>query len=91
MASCWAGTTRTSAWQGWPDYTSTSRPTSGIPFQILPPTGSCNYQALISPHVGVMIAGLGDGSVRTVSDSISTSTWYYACQPNDGTVLGSDW
>jgi prepilin-type N-terminal cleavage/methylation domain-containing protein len=91
MASCWAGTTRTTAWAGWPDYTSTANPASGIPFQILPPRGACNYQALVSPHPGVMVAGLGDGSVRSVSASISTSTWYYACQPNDGTVLGGDW
>jgi prepilin-type N-terminal cleavage/methylation domain-containing protein len=91
MTSCWAGTTRTSAWQGWPDYTSTGSHTSGIPFQILPLKGDCNYQALITPHTGGMIAGLGDGSVRTVSAAISTTTWYYACQPNDGMVLGSDW
>ncbi len=91
MTSCWAGTTRTTAWAGWPDYTSSAGPAGGIPFQVLPPRGSCNYQALISPHPGVMIAGLGDGSVRAVSASISARTWYYACQPNDGTVLGSDW
>jgi prepilin-type N-terminal cleavage/methylation domain-containing protein len=91
MTSCWAGTTLTTAWSGWPDYTSTASHTSGIPFQILPPKGSCNFQALITPHPGGMIAGLGDGSVRTVSASISASTWYYACQPNDGTVLGNDW
>jgi prepilin-type N-terminal cleavage/methylation domain-containing protein len=91
MTSCWAGTTRMMAWAGWPDYTSLAHPTSGIPFQILPPQGSCNYQALITPHPGAMVAGLGDGSVRTVSASVSTSTWYYACQPNDGTVLGNDW
>jgi prepilin-type N-terminal cleavage/methylation domain-containing protein len=91
MTSCWAGTTRTSAWAGWPDFTSSAKPTSGIPFQILPPRGNCNFQALISPHTGVMLAGLGDGSVRTVSSGISTSTWYYACQPNDGNALGNDW
>ena len=90
MVSCWAGTNRTSAWQGLPDYTSSAKPNSGIPFQIQPKIGQCNYQALISPH-SVMVAGLGDGSVRTVSASISTATWYYACQPNDGNPLGSDW
>ena len=37
------------------------------------------------------IAGLGDGSVRAVSGSISTATWYNACHPRDGNVLGSDW
>jgi prepilin-type N-terminal cleavage/methylation domain-containing protein len=91
LSTCWAGTTLKAPWAGWPDYTSSARPTSGIPFQLAPPVGQCNFQALVSPHTGVMVAGLGDGSVRTVAASISTSTWYYACQPNDGNVLGNDW
>lgn len=39
---------------------------------------------------GVMV-GLGDGSVRTVSASVSAETWNRAMQPNDGRILGSDW
>ena len=35
--------------------------------------------------------GMGDGSVRLVSQSVSYYTWYLACIPNDGQVLGSDW
>ncbi|WP_143392856.1 H-X9-DG-CTERM domain-containing protein [Fimbriiglobus ruber] len=42
-------------------------------------------------HTGVMNVALGDGSVRTVSASISQTTWSYACDPQDGNVLGSDW
>jgi hypothetical protein len=38
-----------------------------------------------------MNVGLGDGSVRSVSASISTETWLRACHPQDGLVLGSDW
>jgi prepilin-type N-terminal cleavage/methylation domain-containing protein len=91
MASCWAGTSRTSPWAGYPDYSSSYKPTGGIPFQVAPSDGNCAFDVLVSPHTGVMIAGLGDGSVRTVSASISVSTWFYACQPNDGQVLGSDW
>jgi hypothetical protein len=81
----------TKMWNGWPDYTSSGSPTAGIPFQITPNTGSCNYQALISPHTGAMIVGLGDGSVRIVAQGISTTTWYYACDPKDGLPPGSDW
>jgi hypothetical protein len=38
-----------------------------------------------------MICGLGDGSVRFVSQSVSATTWANACDPRDGNVLGSDW
>jgi prepilin-type N-terminal cleavage/methylation domain-containing protein len=78
-------------WNGEPDYSSTGRPNSGLPFQTAPATGLCNFNMTQSPHPGAMIAGLGDGSVRTVSSAIATSTWYYACHPSDGQVLGPDW
>jgi prepilin-type N-terminal cleavage/methylation domain-containing protein len=66
-----------------------------VPFQIKPSsyavgTGTCNIEVTVSPHA-VMIAGLGDGSVRTVSSGVSKATWVAACTPDDGTVLGSDW
>jgi prepilin-type N-terminal cleavage/methylation domain-containing protein len=32
-----------------------------------------------------------DGSVRGVTSSVTLATWQYACQPDDGNVLGSDW
>src|SRR5262249_16336404 len=62
-----------------------------LPFQIQPRTGSCDPQVLASPHSGVMLVGQGDGSVRTVSPSISTTTWLNVCIPDSGAVLGSDW
>jgi prepilin-type N-terminal cleavage/methylation domain-containing protein len=34
---------------------------------------------------------LMDGSVRGVNSSVSATTWVYACTPDDGQVLGSDW
>lgn len=34
---------------------------------------------------------LGDGSVRSVSNKISYTTWYSALTPNGGEVLGVDW
>ncbi len=36
-------------------------------------------------------AGLGDGSVRNVSSSISQNTWQWVLTPNGGEVLGNDW
>jgi prepilin-type N-terminal cleavage/methylation domain-containing protein/prepilin-type processing-associated H-X9-DG protein len=50
----------------------------------------CNCRA-ISSHAGVINLAMADGSVRTTSGSISGSTWMYACEPQDGFVLGSDW
>jgi prepilin-type N-terminal cleavage/methylation domain-containing protein len=77
---------------GWAmDYTTTAKPNSGLPFQTAPAAGVCDYTITQSPHAAVMIAGLGDGSVRTVGAAISTSTWYHACHPKDGEVLGPDW
>jgi prepilin-type N-terminal cleavage/methylation domain-containing protein len=81
----------TTMWAGWPDYTSSASPNSGIPFQITPASGSCIYGVLVSPHTAAMMVGLGDGSVRVVSPGISTATWYNACNPKDGNPLGSDW
>lgn len=39
----------------------------------------------------VMMLSLMDGSVRSISGSLSLATWYNALRPNDGNPLGSDW
>ena len=44
-----------------------------------------------SGHTTVILAGLADGSVRTVNGSISPDTFWKAVNPADGNVLGSDW
>jgi hypothetical protein len=66
---------------------------AGIPFQIRPHSiqgnGNCIFVA-VSPH-DVMLVGLGDGSVRTVSPGMTTKTWVNACIPDDGAVLANDW
>lgn len=54
-------------------------------------TPSCDPNRASSPHVGVMVAGLADGSVRTLSSSMNSTTWWNAVQPNDGNPLDSDW
>jgi hypothetical protein len=45
----------------------------------------------VSPHTGAINAALGDGSVRTVSQGVSGTTWFYASTPAGGDVLGPDW
>jgi prepilin-type N-terminal cleavage/methylation domain-containing protein len=71
---------------GYPDFALGS-----LPFQLNPAGGNCLPDVLTSPHTGVMVVGLGDGSVRNVAASISVTTWKNACNPNDGNNLGSDW
>jgi prepilin-type N-terminal cleavage/methylation domain-containing protein len=44
----------------------------------------------VSAHASAQTL-LMDGSVRGVTSSVSTTTWYYASFPADGDVLGSDW
>jgi len=64
---------------------------NAVPFFASPARGFCQPHALTSPHIGAMLALLGDGSVRTATTNISSATWRAACIPNDGMVLGSDW
>jgi prepilin-type processing-associated H-X9-DG protein len=45
----------------------------------------------VSPHTGGINVGMGDGSVRLVSYSVSSTTWFAACTPQGGEVLGNDW
>ena len=62
-------------------------------FQVrpLPYFGACDPSRGQSSHIGGMNVGLGDGSVRFVSSSISLNTWGFACDPRDGNPLPSDW
>jgi len=45
----------------------------------------------VTPHTGGINVAMGDGSVRLVSTSVSGNTWFAACTPSGGEVLGSDW
>lgn len=52
---------------------------------------ACTWWASNSGHTAGMTVGLMDGGVRSVSADVSQNTWYQACQPADGRVLGGDW
>ena len=54
-------------------------------------TGTCDPTTANAGHTGVVLAGLGDGSVRGVRSTISLKTWNAALTPAGGEVLGSDW
>jgi prepilin-type N-terminal cleavage/methylation domain-containing protein len=61
-------------------------------FQVQPVVfGGCDPSRGQTSHTSGMVVGLGDGSVRNVNQSISPTTWAYACDPRDGNPLGSDW
>jgi prepilin-type N-terminal cleavage/methylation domain-containing protein len=59
-------------------------------FQVQPWKNCDRYRAS-SPHTAGMNVGLGDGSCRFLSGSISGNTWWAACTPSTGDTLGSDW
>jgi prepilin-type N-terminal cleavage/methylation domain-containing protein len=72
-----------------------SEPPNIVPqFNIINPA-ACNYYNPSSSHTGALLVSLGDGSVRPISQSISSSqapfTFELAMVPNDGQPLGSDW
>jgi prepilin-type N-terminal cleavage/methylation domain-containing protein len=61
-------------------------------FQVQPNyIDSCDINRPNSPHTAGIITGLGDGSVRFVSQGLSATTWALACDPRDGNPLPSDW
>jgi prepilin-type N-terminal cleavage/methylation domain-containing protein len=62
-----------------------------IGFQAGPSAQQCNWYVTQGGHGGVMMAALGDGSVRGVAPGMTVSTWVHACTPNDGAPLGPDW
>jgi prepilin-type N-terminal cleavage/methylation domain-containing protein len=62
-----------------------------IGFQAGPSAQSCNWYVTQGGHTSNMLVGLGDGSVRGVSQGISVFTWVSACTPADGVPLGADW
>jgi len=62
-----------------------------VAFQAGPKVQACNWYVTQGGHSGSMQIGLGDGSVRGVSENLSLATWQHACNPIDGIPLGSDW
>jgi len=61
------------------------------PPQVNPSPVNCNPCSLNSSTTGGTLIGVFDGSVRMVSQGISTTTWSNAVTPADGIPLGSDW
>ena len=51
----------------------------------------CDGTRASSPHAGGINVSLGDASVRFLAQGLSGTTWWAACTPAGGEVLGSDW
>ena len=62
------------------------------PFQVSP-RGCipCDPRVAQTPHTGGMLAGLGDGSVRSINPNISEWTYWAAVDPAGQETLYSDW
>ncbi|HEY7423779.1 MAG TPA: DUF1559 domain-containing protein [Gemmataceae bacterium] len=52
---------------------------------------TCTGTGASSAHTSVMVVGMVDGSVRTMSSGVSKKTYYRLLNPADGLVIGSDW
>lgn len=62
---------------------------SKAPFQSRPPAAACNPRLASTPFPSLQVA-MADGSVRSVASTIPQATWWAACTPDGGEVLG-DW
>jgi len=61
------------------------------PLKVASAGGQCNYRIASSPHPTGINVAMGDGSVRYLSPAVSAQTWWWACTPAGGEVLGADW
>jgi prepilin-type N-terminal cleavage/methylation domain-containing protein len=59
-------------------------------FVVRPVAGKCDPTLASTAH-DAMQACLADGSVRSLSPAMSGTTWWAACTPDFGDVLGNDW
>jgi prepilin-type N-terminal cleavage/methylation domain-containing protein len=59
-------------------------------FQVRPPITDCDPTRASTAH-GLMPVALADGSTRLLSPGMSGATWWAACTPAAGDLLGNDW
>lgn len=59
-----------------------------LKFQANPTVPQCTWQVASSSHSGGMNCGLGDGSVRFISDEITQPLWEAMILPSDGSTGG---
>jgi prepilin-type N-terminal cleavage/methylation domain-containing protein len=72
-------------------YTPRFSPVAGKSFQVRPSPSQCDGSIPQGLASGVMLALLGDGSVKGCASGMSPTTWNAALTPTGGEVLGNDW
>jgi hypothetical protein len=85
------GTPNAWAYDGQTSWTPAFAYASHGKFQTVPAEQQCDPDLAQSPHAGGINAALGDGSARFVSENVSPRTWWFACTPSGGDILGPDW
>jgi prepilin-type N-terminal cleavage/methylation domain-containing protein len=65
-------------------------PSSKFLVRPTPFLGNCDPTLASSPHPGGIHAGMLDGSVRVLAESISGATWWALCTPANGDLPGND-
>jgi prepilin-type N-terminal cleavage/methylation domain-containing protein len=60
-------------------------------FQSNPAANACDPTVTQSPHIGVMLVGLGDGSVKAVNSGVTNNAWALACTPATIAPLDNSW
>ncbi len=83
------------AWKEWnPVFAYQVTGTASI-FQVMPISGgasaTCDPRYATAPRAGGILVCLGDGSARMVNAGVSPTTWWAACTPQSGDLLGNDW
>jgi prepilin-type N-terminal cleavage/methylation domain-containing protein/prepilin-type processing-associated H-X9-DG protein len=73
------------------DFAGPGMVTMPVPFQLQPRQPDCDARLPQTAHTGGMQVAMGDGSVRGVSAAVSQQTFWAACTPAGGEVLGPDW
>jgi prepilin-type N-terminal cleavage/methylation domain-containing protein len=63
----------------------------GSKFQVTPDVATCTNGLAQAPRASGIQVAMADGSVKKVSAGVSGGTWWAACTPNGGEVLGGDW
>jgi prepilin-type N-terminal cleavage/methylation domain-containing protein len=66
-------------------------PASLFQVQPNPFIGNCDPLRASTGHSTAIQVAMCDASVRSVSAGLSATTWWWACTPQGGEVLGSDW
>jgi prepilin-type N-terminal cleavage/methylation domain-containing protein len=63
----------------------------GSMFQVTPTAAQCNRFLASTGHSSGMVVCMGDASVRSLSPSMTGTTYYAACTPAANDILGPDW